>query len=157
MRALIVIFVICVASCTERKRSNSVLRAEAYYVSDDKQFCDCLSTIYSDFKYDRMIKIKYKIINETNESYFIPFPDDYEYCNLPDDYAYCNSTHPYINVSNCLLNQGLLVVRKPLKNILKMVIKDLKSEQINQDFIKDILLQLMNTNINIKINEKELI
>ena len=49
------------------------------------------------------------------------------------------------------------MVRKPLKNILKMVIKDLKSEQINQDFIKEILLQLMNTNINIKINEKELI
>lgn len=99
MRALVVIFVIiCAASCTERKRSNSVLRAEAYYVSDDKQFCDCLSTIYPDFKYDRMIKIKYKIINETNESNFIPFPDDYEYCNLPDDYAYCNSTHPYINV-----------------------------------------------------------
>ena len=62
MRALVVIFVIiCAASCTERKRSNSVLRAEAYYVSDDKQFCDCLSTIYPDFKYDRMIKIKYKI------------------------------------------------------------------------------------------------
>lgn len=38
-----------------------------------------------------------------------------------------------------------------------MVIKDLKSDQINQDFIKEILLQLMNTNINIKINEKELI
>ena len=80
MRALVVIFVIiCAASCTERKRSNSVLRAEAYYVSDDKQFCDCLSTIYPDFKYDRMIKIKYKIINETNESNFIPFPDDYVY------------------------------------------------------------------------------
>lgn len=99
MRALIVIFVIiCAASCTERKRSNSVLRAEAYYVSDDKQFCDCLSTIYPDFKYDRMIKIKYKVINETNETYCIPFPDDYEYCNLPVDYAYCNSTNPFINV-----------------------------------------------------------
>ena len=84
--------------CTVKKHSNSVLWAEAYYVSDDKQFCDCLSTIYPDFKYDRMIKIKYKVINETNETYCIPFPDDYEYCNLPDDYAYCNSTHPYINV-----------------------------------------------------------
>ena len=47
--------------------------------------------------------------------------------------------------------------QKAVENILKMVIKDLKSEQINQDFIKEILLQLMNTNINIKINEKELI
>ena len=30
--------------------------------------------------------------------------------------------------------------QKAVENILKMVIKDLKSEQINQDFIKEILL-----------------
>lgn len=47
--------------------------------------------------------------------------------------------------------------QKAVEKHIKMVIKDLKSEQINQDFIKEILLQLMNTNINIKINEKELI
>ena len=46
--------------------------------------------------------------------------------------------------------------QKAVEKILKMVIKDLKSDQINQDFIKEILLQLMNTNINIKSMKKSL-
>ena len=67
MRVLVIIFIfLCAISCTERKRSNGVLLAEAYYVFDDKEYCDCLSTTEPDEKYNRTLKIRYKLINEIN-------------------------------------------------------------------------------------------
>ena len=94
MRVLAIIFIVlCAISCAEIKRSTGVLLAEAYYVFDDKEYCDCLSTTEPDEKYNRTLKIRYKLRNETNETYCIPFPDEYDSCN---------SAHPYINV--CFTN-----------------------------------------------------
>ena len=60
MRVLAIISIIlCAISCAEIKRSTGVLLAEAYYVFDDKEYCDCLSTTEPDEKYNRTLKIRY--------------------------------------------------------------------------------------------------